>query len=159
MFREINKKTKLIQSHIKGLFFLFFLLISCNSASDKRLTKKEISSVNEKAFSAYKLGNHQLSIHYYNILIKDDSLNGEYYFNRAYSFSMLLKREEAVKDYLMAAGLNYRNDEAFYNIGLNFTHLNDSIALIYFKKAIEINPGSQDIRNALDKCEKRIIAK
>ena len=146
-------------------FFLLIispiLLIACSSASNK--SPKETLEI--KAYNANKSGDYINSVNYYNQLLKDDSLNGEYYFGRAYANGMLEKTNDAKKDYLKSIQLNYRKGSSYYSLGLLNTYLNDSVAIIYFKKALDIYPKYEidlkkaDIQKEIDECLERLKTK
>jgi len=130
----------------------FLILIGCSRLPEKHSTEK----LENKAYDASESGNYANSINYYNQLIKEDSLNGRYYFGRGYSYSMLVKKNEAIKDYLKSAQLNYKKGSCYYNIGLLNTFLNDSLAQIYFKEALKIYPNRLDIQKEYDNCSIRL---
>ncbi len=127
---------------------------SCNSGTTESETnlKKEnskfgskasISDLENKAYEASNFGdlNHlNQAINLYNQLIKEDSLNGGYYFGRGNVYGRMHKNSQATQDYLKSVELNYRKGSCYFNIGLLNTFVNDSIAALYFKRALDIYP-------------------
>jgi len=89
-------------------------------------------------------------------LIKLDSLDGEYYFKRGYSFSHIDSTEASVADYLIAAKLNYRPDEAYFNMGLNFIALWDDSSVIYcFHKSLQYDDSeNQNTWKMIEECKR-----
>ena len=135
------------------LFLTFSLLImACNSTPNNFSRDK----LEMQAYKAYKLTDYRSSINYYNQLIKEDRLNGSYYFGRGSSYMMFLKTDEAIKDFLESAQLNYRTGSCYFNLGLLNTFFNDSVALNYFKAALKIYPNRDDIQKEYDECLERL---
>ena len=133
--------------------FLALILLKSCSTSEKKPTPNLIKL---KADSYYDLGNYDSSRLYFTYLIRMDSLNGEYYFKRAYSNSMLLNQSGSINDYLKAAKLKYKQAKAFYNIGINYQLRNDSLALIYYKKCYEIDPSYPNVQDNIRTCLYRL---
>ena len=110
-----------------------------------------------KAYDAFNSGDFLFSIHCYDKLIKKDSLIGRYYYGRGWSYAGIIRFQEAAKDFLKSAELNYRKADSYNKLGGCYAFLKkDSVALIYYRKAYEIDPG--DSENQLDyyKCLKRL---
>ena len=128
------------------------MLSSCQYSSSR--DKKEV--LEEKAYRLAVEGRHSVSASIYNELIKMDSSNGAYYFGRADSYLMLLKLNESTKDYLKAIELNYLKGSCYFNLGLINCYTDDSTALDYFKKAIEIEPKMDKYRLEYEECLERL---
>ena len=142
---------------IKIIHFAFFLVLTftlVNCSSNEK--KSGFDLLKSKADSYYKLGNYDSSKLYFTYLIQIDSLNGEYYFKRGYSNSMLLKQSESINDYLKAVELKYKPAKAFYNIGVNYELRNDSLALIYYKKCYEVDPSYPNVQDDIQDCSNRL---
>lgn len=145
----------------KCLFIIFFLICSCNNSSDR--TKKEskeskkvtIKELQEEAERNYQDDNFTAAVTLYDCLISQDSLTGEYYYKRGYSLSQIRKHKLAIKDYSKSAELNYRRFDAYYSLGIiyDIIFLNDSLAIFYFKKALEEKPDSEEVRKILKDLE------
>lgn len=138
------------------LIWISLALTSCQTTTNK-LTEGELS------MRAYKLeasNDFRGSIACYNKLIKMDSVKGEYYYGRGYAYRVMgFHSNEAISDYEKAASLNYRVGDCYFSIGLSYSFLNDSLALIYFKKAIEISPMDTVLKEKYDNCLGRLKAK
>lgn len=119
-------------------------------------TKKVTSDLKATADSLYFANKYREAVSLYDELIKRDSLQGEYYYRRAFSNSNLLKKNMAIKDYLKAIDLNYKVDAAYFNAGINCSFDNDSLALLFFQKCLEANPNYPDAEIEIKECRKRL---
>lgn len=129
-----------------------FFIIACNPAPPKH-TEEELGM---QAYDASESGDYQSSVNYYNQLIILDSLNGSYYFGRADSYVMLAMRNQGIRDYMKSIQLNFRKGSCYFNIGLAYTFINDSLALVYFKEAMKFYPQRSDIKREYDECLERL---
>ena len=132
--------------------------VSCTQSS-KQSEKKEIdiNRVKSLADSCYERNDFEKSLSYLNQVLSRDTVNGEYYYKRGYSQAQLANFPESSKDYFKAAQLGFRKADAYYNLGLNqIVLLNDSLAVFYFNKALELNPNAPEIPSALEACKKRL---
>jgi tetratricopeptide (TPR) repeat protein len=134
------------------LIFVTFVFISCRTDSEKNLKQ----SLERKSWQATESGDFIKSINYYNRLIAMDSANGAYYFGRGYSYLKLAKIEDALEDFFESVKLNYRRSSSFYNIGLLNSHVNDSVALTYFRKAVQLEPDNLKFKEDYDECLRRL---
>ena len=119
------------------VFILTIFLLACGSNSPRSL--KSIAD------SLYHADNYQEAIKCFDTLIKLEPKNGEYYYKRGFSYDMVYKQQalpQAVHDYLKAIELGYKRAKAYDNIGLSFMFVNDSIALYYFQKSLELEPDN-----------------
>ncbi len=147
---------------------LFIMTISCKSQKDKNFkeiwnsqdslvwNQNNLKKLESIADLAYQKDEYSNAVILYSKLIEFDTTNGKYYYNRGYSYSMLLNMNLAIQDYLKSISLNYRVSKAYQNIGINYGHINDSIAIYYFKKAIENDSKNEKAKTLLDECIKRI---
>jgi tetratricopeptide (TPR) repeat protein len=81
------------------------LFFSCTSAREKT-TPNEVE-IFQRASHSYKNEDFEKLLKCFDSLISIDPLNGEYYFKRGYSKSMLLDDKGAVNDYKAAIKYNY----------------------------------------------------
>lgn len=137
-----------------SLIILSSIILSCRFNSNSE--EKTNENLEMKAYDAFNSGDFLFSIHCYDKLIEKDSLIGRYYYGRAYSYSGLVRFEEAAKDFLKSVELNYRKADSYNKIGGCYAYVKDSLALIYFRKAYEINPGDSDNQLDYNKCLKRL---
>ncbi|MFD2033695.1 tetratricopeptide repeat protein [Belliella marina] len=122
--------------------------------SEVAFSKEELI---EKANSFYKEDDCLNSVKYLSKLIKIDSTNGEFIFKRGYCYARIDSLNASTLDYIKAAELEHRVADAYYNIGLNYTmQFDDSMALKYFFKALEINPKDQEISDEIKAAKERL---
>jgi tetratricopeptide (TPR) repeat protein len=146
---------KFESSLYKLLIVTFVFTICCVSKENKSgqtvaEEKKRIDTTG-LALSAniyYKTNMYSKAVDEYSVLIKYDSLNGENYYRRGYSLSQLNKQEQAVPDFIKSAELGYKPCDAYHSLALIYFIIfqNDSLALEYCKKCLEIDPNSKDVR-------------
>jgi tetratricopeptide (TPR) repeat protein len=105
-----------------------------------------------KADSLYQADNYSEAFKAYTTLISLDSLNGEFYYRRAYSSSHLSEPEFIPEDYQQSAKLGYREFDSYYNLGVIYSIVekNDSLAVFYLEKALEERPDSEKVRLMLE---------
>ncbi|MCF1716704.1 hypothetical protein L0U88_18830 [Flavihumibacter sp. RY-1] len=68
---------------------------------------------------------------------------------------MLFNQSSAISDYLLAAKMNYRVSDS-YNAGINSLFSNDSLALYYFRRALENDPENKKAKFELEECKTRL---
>lgn len=131
------------------------ILINCNSEDNtKSAPPGSIAWVEAKMNRFYLNDNYDSSIKYLNVLIAADSLNGEYFYKRGYSFGQIDMREEAIADFKKAIKLNHRVSEAHLAIGNRYIYRNDSLALYHYKKSLEADPSNEKAAIQMHFCEK-----
>src|SRR5690606_1760399 len=96
--------------------------------------------------SLYNGDNYEEAVKYFDTLITIDSLNGEYYFKRGYCEAMLFKYHESTIDYKKAIQFKYRESSAYFNLGLNYSSIDDSLAIHFFYKCLEVDPKHPNAR-------------
>lgn len=135
------------------------LVMSCAQNTRQSEEKEiDINRVKALADSCYERNDFKKGLGYLNQVLLIDTLNGEYYYKRGYSQALLENFTESSKDYLKATQLGYRKADAYYSLGLNqIILLNDSLAVFYFNKALELKPNSPEILSALEACKKRLV--
>ena len=124
----------------KILYWMFLILLfSCTS--DREKTTPNEAEIFQRASHFYNKENFEKSLKCFDSLISINPLNGEYYFKRGYSKSMLLDDKGAVNDYKAAIKYNYNKKKfAFLNIGTLYRAYGQYDTAIYFyDKAIEID--------------------
>lgn len=115
----------------------------CNNQAQHNLTwsAERIPVLKAKADSFYDLNEYTQAIPYFDTLIRIDSLNGEYYFKRGYCEAKIFMFPESTSDYLEAADLGYRKATTYFNLGLNYSIIDDSIAIKYFERCLKEDPS------------------
>jgi tetratricopeptide (TPR) repeat protein len=154
---------------LRCCILISLLFISCENIDSKHAvnienklsTKFDSSNIlsdnlKQIADSLYDKGSYKDAKIYLDKLISKDTLNGEYYFKRGYTNSMLLKRKEAITDFQKSIDLNFRIVDSYFNAGINSSYDNDSLALTYFKKCLKISPNHHKARLEILDCEKRL---
>lgn len=126
---------------MKYLIILGFL-IACGTKSKQYVPSKE--KLLAKANFFYEKEDYFKAKLYFDTLININPFDGEFYFKRGYSESLLLESESAIKDYKMAIAYNYRPKSANLNIGV--IYFNDSLfskAVPFFEKCLELEPNNK----------------
>jgi tetratricopeptide (TPR) repeat protein len=111
------------------------------------------------ADSLYEKDNYLLAINYFDSLIQLDSTHGEYYFKRGSSYNLFYKQRAAtpaISDFLTAIKLKYRESDAYFNLGISYASNNDSLAMLYFEKAVQLNPNDERAKDQISFCKIRI---
>ncbi|MCH7403876.1 tetratricopeptide repeat protein [Belliella kenyensis] len=125
-----------------------------NEQSEITISKEELI---EKANSFYDKDDCIKSIKYLTKLIEIDSTNGDFFFKRGFCYAGIDSLNASTRDYIKAAELEHRVADAYYNIGLNYTmQFDDSMALKYFFKALEISPNDHEISNEVKAAKERL---
>lgn len=135
------------------------LLFSCFNNNDKpqvfvydsikfKSTKSESESyLCLKANLAYNSKDYFSASKLYSLLILKDSAKGEYFFKKGVCCDELGFKANAITYYKKAVNLNYRIPDAYMNISLAYASLlNDSLALIYIKDYILLDPNNQEAK-------------
>ena len=145
------------------IFTIIIFIISCTNMNDKRSdkmnfnNKEEIIELYEKADSLYRESNYELAAIYFTKVLEKDSVNADAYFKRAYSYAQTLKYNDSTKDYLKAIELNYRKSDALFNLGCNLSaQTNFEQALLYFQRALELEPHNREIKAHVQICLKNL---
>src|ERR1700726_2740575 len=127
------------------IYILIAFIISCkNPKKDLLNNQNKMNQPNKQLFfkntanSLYENDQYAGAVIYYDSLIQLDSLNGEYYCKRGYSYDMIYKKQGlkvAISDYLKSIELGYKKETCYFNLGLSYMYLNDSTALFYLNKS------------------------
>jgi len=114
------------------------------------------------ADSLYRHDNYSEAIKYFDTLIQLDPHNGEFYYKRGFSYDMVYKKQalpQAIDDYLKSIEFGYKKSKSYCNIGLSYMFENDSIALYYFQKSLELDPGNANTMILMTQTKKRLESK
>lgn len=138
-------------------FFIYFILLflSCKGNKDKSIAHTTVE-IERLADSLYYAKNFSMAIPLYSKLINEDSTKGKYYFNRGYSYSILLNAYPAIQDFLKSIQLNYRIAESNRNIAANFSDIDDSLAVYYINKSFQLNPNDSSVKNLKQEYEMQL---
>jgi Tfp pilus assembly protein PilF len=156
-----RQKSKII--FMKIYICVTLILCFCYSCNHSETKKSLDSNLNDKqiisARSYYEENNYSKALILLDSITIRDTTNGEVYYMRGVCHGQLSDKQSSVKDFVKAIMLNYRQADAYYNLGLcEIALLNDSSAVYYLKKSIELDPEKyHDVRRVLiDGCEERI---
>lgn len=142
---------------LKILFISSLFSFSCRHVDHKKIESAiDYKRIESEAMSAYERNDYRNAVILFSELLKADSTKGEFYFKRGYSYSMLLNVEDAIKDYKKAIACGHRVADAYNNIGINYSTIDDSLAIVYFKKAIEAGYDNNKIYERIEECKKRL---
>jgi len=133
------------------------MIFSCSRVEEKASnSNEEFTNFDNLSFiadSLYKSDNYSRAIILFSELIETkDSLNGDYYYKRAYSYMQLSNFYSPISDLEKAISLNHKQSDAFYLLGVCFMiNRPDSleIAKNYFRKSVLINPDNLEAKEAL----------
>ena len=67
--------------------------------------------------------------------------------------------KQAVSDYQKAIVLGYNKGSCYYNLGVSFMYVDDSMALAYLNKSYEFNPNRLVLPELIASCKKRLKEK
>lgn len=130
------------------------LAIGCSSNGyDPNDSAYPKDSISLRAKEAYENNDIETAINLYSIAVLNDTSNPINYFNRGKCYAILLEPRKAEEDFLTAARKNYRISSCYYNIGTSYCHINDSLAVYYLKKCLEVDPSHQKARKRLIICK------
>lgn len=122
--------------------FFFYSCISDNVKSKEELKMKLL----EEANSYYNQNYYKKALHLYNQILRIDTTIPSVYFNKGVciAYSENKATMEEIKCYEKSIQLGYRKDDANFNIGKAYWGMHqDSLALVFYAKAIKENPKHQ----------------
>lgn len=125
-------------------------IFSCqrNTSNETKSTSSE--DLLKSARKYYDSNQFSKAKEQYDLILKTDTTIGEAYFSRAYCFAIEGNIEKSNSDYEKCIDLKYREESSYFNLGCNYAiQLQDSVALIYFKKAYSINPLNEKAKNEI----------
>lgn len=144
------KKRKIILS----LVVIGFIVLSCNQSIKRKTSEKELLS---KANVYYEIDDYVNAEIYFDSLILINPFNGEYYFKRGYSASILLDTTSAFSNYKMAINYGYRKESAYLNIGVIYFNKNlFGKSIPFFNKCLELNPNNVKANNFRERALQKI---
>lgn len=140
---------------------IIIFLYSCNTDSEssyKKATRNELKNLAQQADSLYRINEYGLAIQLFNEIIMTDSSNGELFFKRGYCEAQMYQYHNSSRDYLKAVELGYKKGKAYFNLGcVNVCLHNDSLALKYFIKSHEIDPGNEIIKREINLLKNELV--
>lgn len=136
-----------------------FLWITCDTdRQDRNKLVDELNTYNQ-AKRAYKNLDFVESLALYHRALPNlerPFLDSAIY-NIGYCQLQLDSNLEAMQSFLKSAELNYRKADAFFNIGLiNYALFNDSLAIYFFYKTLEIDSTYKDAEVEIQNIKKGI---
>ncbi|NOU16669.1 MAG: hypothetical protein HOO91_03835 [Bacteroidales bacterium] len=127
--------------------WIFIVFSSCNNYINNNTSTSgiEISELIKQANDFYQKSNYEKAVMLYDRIIAIDTTIGEVYYNRGYCNSQIDEYKKSVDDYLMAIKHGYKTKDAIFNLGFAYSLLeNDTLALKYFLKTLELEPKQPD---------------
>ena len=146
----------------KILIIALLFSTSCNNRTKKYPEADQGKDIRKRfkdtADALYQSKRYAEAIKYWDKLVLLSPDSGEYFYKRGRSHDEISHRPDtsAIRDYLESAKRGYQQENCYFDIGLNYLFFNDSLALIYFGKSLDINPNDQDALFWLKECKKRI---
>jgi tetratricopeptide (TPR) repeat protein len=151
------------------MLIVLFLLLGCSSSTDNnslrdksmtnteedsssRINSNDTISLETLASILYGRDQYIEAIDAYSKLLLVDSLNGQFYFRKAYCLMQIDQDQKALVSFLKAADLNFERYDAYKNIGLIYCKsalYNPDEASKYFKKCLEMNPNDEVVKKFL----------
>lgn len=139
----------------------FVSLLGCSEnkkTSTEQVRELRMDQYKTLADSNYQMGNFENTVKYFSKVIVSDSINGEFFYKRGFSYAKLNDFKNSSEDFLKAVKYEYRTADAYYMLGINqIAFLNDSLAIFYLEKSLVINPKAQETMDALTACKKKVI--
>jgi|SRR5829696_3095830 len=129
-----------------GFSILFILITSCSNNDGT----SSVDVLSQRAKSYYQQRNYDEAFKAYDKLLKIDSLNPEYHFNRGRCEMILLRYDESRKDFFKSIDLGYREADAYYNIGVTYIYENDSLVKKYFQECLKVDPNHVEAKSMMD---------
>lgn len=138
-------------------------IVSCSKRKNQNdvsgsVETQNIEEITTMADSFYIAKRYNEAINLFDKIIEsNDSVHlGEYYYKRAYSLVQLSDHIKSSDDLHMAIRFKYREADAFYMLGLNAIIVSgDSLAIIYFKESLKLNPNYKEVIEILNACQNR----
>jgi tetratricopeptide (TPR) repeat protein len=128
------------------VFTIYIAFLSCNNKNSRNISNEELL---HKAEKYYEQENYHNALRHYEMIIERDSIAPEFFYRKGICLAKLFSFEESINAFIFSAKLGYREVDSYYNIGLNHSILlNDSLALHFFEKALEIDSTDTEIKNA-----------
>lgn len=143
MKENTNSKCQ-ISAIILLLFISFFC--GCSGLTDDYSKKYTltgdslIDSLQIEADKLYQKDRYEDALVLFNQIIQLDSTNGWAHFSLAYCYSRIEELEKSSYHYRKSIKLGYQIDKCYFSLGCNnLLAYNDSLAIVYFEKSIDLN--------------------
>jgi len=135
-------------------FFFLLVAISCNEVKEKKTSHVFNSKpTSERANFYYENKNYDKAIECLDSLISFDSSNGDFFFKRGYSKSMMPDIIGACEDYKSAIKLDYRRKSAYLNIGVLLAGSGYCDSAVYFiNECLKLDPENKKAKQMKDAC-------
>lgn len=132
-------------------------LYQTQALRDSNILVEDSSGLLLKARLNYEKDEYLQALELYSKLIEIDSSKGEFFFRKGYCLVQLDREPEAIQYYKKAAELNFNPSDCYYNIGLayHFALNNDSLAIVYYERSLQLNPESKEINKLLSHLKKQ----
>jgi len=139
------------------LLFISLLTVACFKKPKEDVFTRESdvlsdsSSLRLRAEQHYRKNEYQDAISGYSALLRIDSLNGQFYYRRAYSYLQTDSFSNAITDFEKSILLGYKVPQSYFAMGSIYTMdvetiRNDSLAILYFERCLAIDPSFEKAR-------------
>lgn len=137
-----------------NIVYCILLIVSCNNINHKTESDNiSYRTLFDRANYYYDNHNFIKAVGSLDSLIALDSLNGELFFKRAYSKSMLPDIISAQQDYKKAIRFNYRKKSAYLNMGVLFASIGQcDSAIAYLNECLKIEPENSKANQMKNAC-------
>ncbi len=133
------------------IYFSMGEVNACSKALDKSidLDPNYVEGYLKHAELSYILKNYDRSISYANKALKIEPFSDNAYYIRGMTYKELEKKNMAMDDFQSAVEINAENYQAYLQLGLMMSEINNPLAVDYFNNAINIKPNSIEARYGL----------
>ena len=119
---------------IKYLIF-FITFYSCGNGEGISFL-----DLKEQANRFYEQGDYEQAFKAYDRLLKNNQALPEYFYRRGRCLMVMLDLENARKDFLKAIDMNYRRADAYFNIAVTYTYIDNNLVDQYLEKCLKEDP-------------------
>jgi tetratricopeptide (TPR) repeat protein len=140
---------------------IFLFLVSCRNGEIKKASlqqkEEDIEDLIDLSDMYYQLDMHVEALNIFNKIIDIDSTRGDVFYRRGYCRAWLFDFDGSTQDYLKSIELDHRIEDSYFSIGTNYAAVfNDSMAIKFFSKALELNPHNEKAKRELRNCKIRL---
>lgn len=146
---------KIILIIVIVFIIIYFLFNKKSSISKSQNQRKEI--VLKKANHYYESNKYFEGKILFDEFIKSDTTNAEAYYRRGYCKAQIYDYNGSIIDYQKALFLKQSPFNVYFNIGCDYGAIGkDSLAIVFFEKALELDPLNLKVKVEIDKCKNRL---
>lgn len=133
---------------------LAIALVACSSSKNSEEVMSE--DLKTRLDRLYSNDQFREAIMVLNQMIPQDTLNGELYYKRGFSYAQVFEYDSSEVDFKKSVDLKYRIVDSYYNLALvHVATMDDSLAIAYLKRALSIDPELREARDMLVELENK----